>query len=132
MAMRAAIASAQNRKPKPWSSAWRWAMPRRRRPITSFPFRKRPPPHRASFLLLVMDELSEAECLCGPLHVAVFRSLQHRLCSGSPHGLVMDLFWKRQEVRAQIVEGAQLAPADLDGLRQLSQPLGHNTLTRNS
>ena len=77
-----------------------------------------------------MDELSEAERLCGPLHIAIFRSAQHRFRGGAPNRLVVDLVRQLQEVRSQIMERAQVAPADLDRLEQLSRPIGHNTLTR--
>jgi hypothetical protein len=79
-----------------------------------------------------LDELRETECLCGPLHVSIFRSSQHRCRGGAPYRLVVDLFRERQEARAQIVERPQFAPADLDRLEQLTRPVRRNTLTRNS
>jgi hypothetical protein len=47
-----------------------------------------------------MDELSETERLCGPLHVPIFRSAQHRFGGGPPNRLIVALFWQRQQVRA--------------------------------
>lgn len=79
-----------------------------------------------------MNEPRQTEGLGSPLHIAALGSSQHRLGGGSPTRLFAYLWRELEEMGAQVVECAELASADLEGLGELARPVGHYSLAMTS